>query len=196
MATATDAGLWKRGLLLLALVGILAAVVLYAALHREPESVAEADKPGPIVLAIGAPAAELPLAISWGALLQVGEMLPSPPGWETRYNATLALARRGSAAVRLEVLGEMLDEHRQMRNFRTQLEDGREVVDQAAARQTILNALKAVRDWHQHPKAVRAVGPDNPELQRVYAAIDRLTDSPDRLLSTEAASTRDALKRG
>src|SRR5262249_41539129 len=117
----------------------------------------------------------------------------SAPGWDVRYNATVALARRGSPHVRLDVLAEMLDEQRQMRNFRHTLHDGRNVADEAAARRTVLNALKAVKEWHAHPEAVKAVGRDNPQLQMVHAAVDRLADSSNIVVQTEARKTRQSL---
>src|ERR1700736_1810414 len=90
-----DSGLMRRGLLLLGLMTVLAVVVLYVALRRPDQEVR----------------AEPPLAAG----------LPSAPGWEIRYNATVALARRGSPQLPLGVLCEMLDEDRQMRNFRATL---------------------------------------------------------------------------
>jgi hypothetical protein len=192
-----DSGLWKRGLVLLALLGALAGLVLFTILRPgEPEVPDEPLRPEPVVLLVGSPAAGLAGGLSWGALYQLGEFLPSARGWEIRYNATLALAYRGDPEVRLDVLREMLDEQRQLRNFRTALKDGRDVPDEVAARRTVLNALKAVRDWHKDPKAVRAVGKDNPQLQRLYAAIDKLVDNPNRVLSAEAQETRLALKKG
>jgi hypothetical protein len=194
MAQPPESGLWKRGFLLLVLMSILAAVVLYAIFQRAEPTAPEPDRPWPLVLVVGAPAADLPGTFSWGALLRLSELLPSSPGWDTRYNATLALARRGSDAVRLDILAEMLDENRQFRNFRTRLKDGREVADVAAAQQTILGALKAAREWHQHPKAVKAVGVTNHQLQMLYVAIDRLTQHPSPVLSSEAKNTQLALK--
>ena len=191
-----ESGLWKRGLLLLGLVAALAVVVLYAVFRRPgQEAPDEAVRIEPVVLVVGSPAGGLPGALSWAGLYQLGDLLPSSKGWEIRYNATLALARRGSPHVRLDVLREMLDEPKQMRNFRTTLQDGRNVPDQVAARRTVLNALKAVRDWYSHPEAVRAVGPDNPQLQMVRAAIDRLADDPNPVLSAEARNTRLALPK-
>jgi hypothetical protein len=192
-----DSGLWKRGLLLLALMAALAGLVLFTIL-RQPgqDEPADAVRVEPAVLVVGSPAAGLSGAFSWAGIYQVGDMLPSSKGWEVRYNATLALARRGSSRVPLDILREMLDEQKQMRNFRTTLKDGRDVADGAAARRTVVNALKAVRDWHKHPEAVRAVGPDNPRLRMVYAAIDRLVEDPNPAVSAEARSTRLALTKG
>src|SRR5437660_12903415 len=58
---------------------------------------------------------------------------PSGPGWRIRYNATIALARRGSADTDVvDRLEEMLDESRQRANFRTELDSGQEIVDEPA----------------------------------------------------------------
>jgi hypothetical protein len=190
-----DSGLWKRGLVLLALMAALAGVVLYAVLHHsEPAYPPETARPEPVVLLVGSPAAGLAGGLSWVALYQLGELLPSSPGWEIRYNATLTQAGLGDPQVRLEVLREMLDEQRQLRNFRAKLQDGREVPDEVAARRTVLSALKAVRDWHKHADAVRAA--DKAQRQLLSAAIDRLADSPNRVVSAEAQETRLALKKG
>src|SRR5437773_500375 len=48
-------------------------------------------------------------------------------GWEIRYNATLALARRGSSRTDLDVLARMLDESLQLRNFQNATRKGEPV---------------------------------------------------------------------
>jgi hypothetical protein len=77
----------------------------------------------------------------------------SAAGWEVRYNAVLALARRGSPHVKdpevWDMLLEMLDEDQQLRNFRTKTDDGREVVDDNGARTAVIGALQAVQDLHR-----------------------------------------------
>jgi hypothetical protein len=92
------------------------------------------------------------------------------------------------------VLGEMLDEPQQMRNFQATLKGGAVVVDESAARRTVLNALKATIQWHRHAGAVQAVGADNPQLQQVHQAIDKLTHSSNLFVRTEAEKARQALK--
>src|SRR4051794_16315506 len=54
---------------------------------------------------------------------------PSAKGWEVRYNAALALARRGAAQTPWEVIAEMLDEKQQLRNFRASPKKGVDVPD-------------------------------------------------------------------
>jgi hypothetical protein len=196
MATDSNAPLARRGLLLL---GMMTAIVIavWAMLFRgtRQEIPTEKRDPGQLASLVASLASGLP-GVSWSALGQFGQTLPSAPGWEVRYNATIALARRGSTRVPFDLLAEMLDEDRQMKNFRARLQDGREVPDEAAARRTVLNALKAFAEWHKHPQAVQAVGPSDPGLRRVYAAIDNLTHSPNLVVRTEAENTRLSLRKG
>lgn len=192
MKTSQETGLWKRGLVLLVLMGALAAVVLWTVLQQPDLPAREAPaRPGPVVLLTGS--AGLPGALSWGSLYQIGELLPSTPGWEIRYNAALALARLGSRKAPLDVLGEMLDEARQMRNFRTRLPDGRHVTDEAAARRTVLGALRALRDWHRHAGAVKAADPN--QLASLYQSVSRLAESSNRVIRAEAEETRLVLQK-
>ena len=48
------------------------------------------------------------------------------------FNATVALARRGSDKVRLSILKEMLDEEKQKEYHRRRTKDGPEVADEAS----------------------------------------------------------------
>jgi hypothetical protein len=122
---------------------------------------------------------------------------PSAPGWEIRYNAAASLARRGSprAIEVLDVLREMLDEQQQMRNFRIERKDGTSAPHEEVALGAVLIALKAVAEWHQHAEVVRTIGSDNSELQKLYQAIDKLGQSHNRVVSTEARKVRLALKQ-
>jgi hypothetical protein len=108
-------------------------------------------------------------------------------GLEIRYNAAAALARRGSDRVRLDVLGEMLDEPAQLQNFRTKLKDGREVADETAARNTVVTALKAVAELHRRR-------PDR-DLSALYPAVDALAAHGNAVVRAEAERTRVALGR-
>jgi hypothetical protein len=195
MAKEGGSALVQRGLLLLGLMTALVIAVWVMLLRGVRQEIpTEKQRPELLAALVASPACGLPGI--WAALPQVGEMLPSPRGWEVRYQATTTLARRGSTKVPFAILAEMLDEDRQMKNFRARLQDGREVPDEAAARQTVLSALKAVLEWHKHKEAVKAVGPSDPGLQRVYAAIDRLTHSPNLVVRTEAENARLSLKKG
>lgn len=110
---------------------------------------------------------------------------PSPPGWEVRYNAAAALARRGSThaldeRVR-ETLLEMLDEEQQMRNFRQEVQ-GRTISDTNAAALTVVTTLQALNELHRRK-------PDL-DLSVFVPAIDKLMDSPHLVVRTEAKKTR------
>jgi hypothetical protein len=187
----------KRGLLLLGLMTVLAGVVLFVLLRRPAQElpVRQGRVEWLAVLAV-APQTPFPANLAWTSLPALASGLPSSRGWEIRYNATLALARKGSPRVPLGVLREMLDEDQQMRNFQATLPGGQQVTDESAARRTVLNALNAVVLWHRHPDAVRAIGPDTPQLRKLYDAIDRLAQSPNLVVRTEAENTRKALGRG
>jgi hypothetical protein len=114
---------------------------------------------------------------------------PSAPGWQVRYNAAIALARRGSAKTPWPLLREMLDENQQLRNF-TDPEAGAKKgePDEAAARSTVLETLKAVAEWHRKQTGPIAV---TPEMKSVYAQVDRLAEKP--MYQAEAERTRQAL---
>jgi len=182
--------------MLLGLMVLLTSVVLYVALRR-PQQEAPVERAHPEWLAaLGiAPQSSLPAALPWTSLPGLATGLPSAPGWEIRYNAVVALARRGSPALPLAQMREMLDEDQQMRNFRATLADGRDVPDETAARRTVLNALKALAQWHTHAAALKAMGPDDLALAQVYRAVDQLTHSPNLVVRTEAEKTRQGFKR-
>jgi hypothetical protein len=102
----------------------------------------------------------LPLVLILAAGCQRPAALPttaagskSPAGWEIRYNAVLALLRRGSTEITQadlwDIVMEMLDEDQQLRNFRTKDEDGREVVDENGARTTVIGTLQALQELHR-----------------------------------------------
>jgi hypothetical protein len=116
------------------------------------------------------------------------------PGFEIRYNATLALARMGSDRIveRFDVLKEMLDEEQQLRSFRKRIDkDGhllpedKAPLDPVAARTTVETALKAIAELHRkNPKL---------DLSPLLPAIENLTHSDNPVLKTEAERTRLAL---
>ena len=92
---------------------------------------------------------------------------PEEPGRrEVRYNAALALARRGSPHVKdpevWDMLLEMLDEEQQLRNLRTKTDDGREVTDETGARTTVIGALQAVQELHRKEPKMDLAGLKEP----------------------------------
>ncbi len=114
---------------------------------------------------------------------------PSAPGWEVRYNAMVALARRGSDKIKeehvWENLLEMLDEEQQMRNFRRTAKDGAPASDEAGARLTVITALQAVDELHRRRPEL--------DLSGLNAALEKLTHSDNMAVSTEAKKTRQLL---
>lgn len=112
---------------------------------------------------------------------------PSSAGWEIRYNATLGLARRGSALVkdRLDVLAEMLDEQQQRQNFRGTGTNGGAVPNEAEVFQTLSSTLKAVAELHHRQ-------PDL-DLSELYPAVRKLTEAGNAALRGEALRTKEAL---
>jgi hypothetical protein len=104
------------------------------------------------------------------------------PGLRVRYNATTALARRGSKRVDLAILTEMLDEETQKEYCRRRLPDGKEVSDEASAVQTVLETLKTVAELHRQR-------PDL-DLSALRPLVDQLADSPNVGLRTEAKNTQ------
>lgn len=114
----------------------------------------------------------------------------SGDGWDIRYNAALALARRGSPklndTVVQELFKEMLDEEQQMRNFRTKLKDGREVSDAVAARTAVLGAVKALDDYKTRMPTA--------DLTMYRPALEKLTSSANLILKQESMRLMDRLK--
>jgi hypothetical protein len=115
----------------------------------------------------------------------------SSVGWEVRYNATVALARRGSDKVKDEGvwdnLTEMLDEEQQLRNFRREAKDGKEVSEAGAAHLTVITALQAVDELHKKR-------PDM-DLSRLNPTLEKLTHSRNLAVSTEAKRTQQLLSK-
>jgi hypothetical protein len=124
----------------------------------------------------------------------VSEGPRNPPGFEVRYNATIALARMGSDRVseRMDVLKEMLDEEQQLRSFRRRIDtegkllpEDKAPLDPVAARTTVESALKAIVTLHEkNPKL---------DLSPVLPAIEKLTHSDNPVLRNEAEKTKIAL---
>jgi hypothetical protein len=193
-----DSGLMRRGILLLALMTALAGVVLFIVLHRPArETPSEQARPEWLAVLGATPQASFPASLAWSGLPQLATALPSPPGWQIRYNAVSTLALRGSPYLPLDIMREMLDEERQLHNWRVVLADGRQVANEGDAYQTVVVALKSLTRWHRHFDAVHAVEQSNPTaLNQVYQAVDRLTKSANLVVRTEAEKTRQELRKG
>ncbi len=182
-----DTGLVKRGLFLLVLMSGLVIVLLVIMFQRvAPTLPVAAGRPELLAATLVRSDTAFPAGVAWADLYEIGEAFPSSPGWQIRYNAAGSLARRGSPQVPWPVLLEMLDEDRQMHNFREQLPDGRLVPDETAARMTMIYALRAIGEWHKK-QASKEV---SPELAKVYVAVDKLANSPVMEVKTQAANAQ------
>lgn len=160
MSQSDENGFVKRGFLLLGGMTILVAVVLGIIFYKPPQQT-------PIDVK------DLPAKTS-------------SPGWQIRYNATIALLRRGSDQTPWTVVREMLDEKQQLKNCEFPLPDGRTVADEAAARGFVIAALKAVGEWQ------RKSG-QRPPAADVVAAIDQLATSEIPELKIQAEKARQTI---
>jgi hypothetical protein len=188
-----DKGLIFRGLLLLTLIGVLVTFVLGFMLWRQPPTVVEAVQTPPeslVAMAAAPSCGGFPSGVSWWAVQQMADALPSEPGWEVRYNAAASLARRGSDAVPWALIREMLDENRQKRNYLTHSADGKAVYDEVAARANMITALHVLSAWHEKQEAAKKADDVPPELRDIYAQVERLTQSPFAELKTQAIKAR------
>jgi hypothetical protein len=184
-----DSGLVKRGLILLALISALVVVVLTIIFRQTASAVpATSERPELLAACLVRSGDAFPSNVGWADVYKIGEAFPSAEGWQIRYNAAGALARRGSASVPWNVILEMLDEDRQMRNFRVQLQDGRVAPDEGAARLTVVSALRAIADWHKKQKdGAHEVSPD---LAKVYAQVDKLARTSVMEVRSQAENAR------
>jgi hypothetical protein len=107
------------------------------------------------------------------------------PGAEIRYNATIALARRGSNRVRMGLLEEMLDESSLQETFRVILKSGQEAPDDATVWLTLTSALSAVAELHRQDPHL--------DLSPLLPKINALAEHPNSRLRTEAQTTQSAL---
>ncbi|MBI1832424.1 MAG: hypothetical protein HYR84_13355 [Planctomycetes bacterium] len=191
MAQDEEKGMMLRGFLLLGAIGVLVSIVLGILVWRDSGTPAtavdppERQIPSLVIPNLGA----FPANVSWYAIYQLGETLPSAPGWEVRYNAATALARRGSDNVPWLIVREMLDEKQQRRNFRVRHADGRDVYDDASARANVISALRAIAAWHDKRKAEKnATVPA--ELRAIYPIVETLASSSFDELKMQAEKTR------
>ncbi|MFN4259786.1 MAG: hypothetical protein ACK4RK_10845 [Gemmataceae bacterium] len=125
--------------------------------------------------------------VSWfsqpeaAAVVEPPDGTKSGPGWEIRYNATLALAQRGSTQTRLDLLAEMLDLDQLRRSARKPLADGQDAPDEATVTATTIGALSAIATLHRK-------NPDM-DLAALRPAIEQLQDNPNPAIRLEARKT-------
>lgn len=190
----TDAGLVKRGLvLLIVMLLIVGSVVFILFQNRHSDTASAAAGAEDFAWSVAVPGAGYPSCISWGALQQLSEHTPSSPGWEIRQNAWATLARRGSDHVPWRRFREMLDLNRTTANVRQQVMNTQET-PQGAARTLVIAGLKAVAEWHtKRREANRTDIPDG--LPEIYAAVDRLAESPIPEIREQAKKTQETFFR-
>jgi hypothetical protein len=110
------------------------------------------------------------------------------PGLRIRYNAAVALARRGSGRTPVDVLREMLDESEQLeQNLVRFKKDGRQAADEATARDVVKEALGAVAELHRKNPAMN--------LSSLDSAIDKLKSSSDASVRKEAERTEPLVRQ-
>jgi len=188
-----DSGLVQRGLLLLGGMAALVVVVLLIALRDSSSSRVTTPSRTPLLMPVCISMAPFPATLGWSLLAPMSEQLPSSPGWEIRYNAAAALARRGSSQTPWPVIREMLDPQQQLRNFVT-LKNGQIFPHEEEAQRTIHSTLAALTEWHR--KQDRAAKPTIPaDLQAVYAQVDRLAESGNTLMRVQADRARQTFFR-
>ncbi len=97
-------------------------------------------------------------------------------GWEIRYTAVIALARRGSDRIKdhMDTLADMLDEQQQRGN-----------ATEPAVTGNITGTLKAITELHRRRPEMN--------LATLQPAIDKLEQSSNPVIRTEAARTKLAL---
>jgi hypothetical protein len=116
---------------------------------------------------------------------EVTRSVTRKPGAEVRYNATVALARRGSDRVRVPLLHEMLDEHGLQGTFRVTNGSGEEAPDDAKVWLTMTSALRAIAELHRKNPRI--------DLSLLRPKIDALAEHRNPSLRTEAKNTQNAL---
>jgi hypothetical protein len=108
------------------------------------------------------------------------------PGLRIRYNAAVALARRGSDRAPVELLREMLDESAQLEQHRIRYKkDGHEAADEPTAYDTVQTALRAVAELHRKKPQLN--------LTALESAVEKLKGSASPAVRKEAERTREAL---
>jgi hypothetical protein len=185
-----DKGLVVRGLLLLTFIGGLVTIVLGFMFWRTqaPPPIAETPPEHAIAALVAPQIGAFPGGVSWYAIFQASETLPSAPGFDVRYNAATTLARRGSSQVPWDLLREMLDEKLQKRNNRVKQPDGQYVYDEAAARRSVLSSLRAIAAWHEKQSDKKHALPA--ALSAIYSTVDELAKSPFVEVKTQAEKAR------
>ena len=110
------------------------------------------------------------------------------PGFEVQVNANIALARRGSPLVRLDLLAEMLDPEELSKVFLLQTPDGKEVVNETLVSVTLLGTLRAVSELSKRRPEFRS------KVEALLPKIEALASGSNREVSAEAKKTMGVVK--
>lgn len=141
----------------------------------------------------------LPLGCNRGSSVVVVTGQSSPPGWEVRYNAAVALARRGSDHVKdpsvRDTLLEMLNEEQQLNNFPLTDEkgevkkdkEGRKIADLNGAQLASITALQALGELHRRRPEF--------DLSAFKPSIEKLAASNRLAVSTEAKKLQQTISK-
>jgi hypothetical protein len=121
------------------------------------------------------------LAQSREADPQDDESITRSPGSTIRFNANIALARRGSVHVRLDLLKVMLDESALSENFRLRTKDGRDLPDEEVIANTLDATLRAIDALHRLRPQLNLSG--------LRENLNALAKSPNMALRVEAERT-------
>jgi len=117
----------------------------------------------------------------------------SEDGWKIRYNATIALLRRGSDDVPWRTVREMLDEPQQLKNCEFDHPDGKKIPDESLARSFAITTLKAVGEWQRMQADAGKKIDGVAALPQIREQVDVLAQSPIPELKVQAEKTRQAL---
>jgi hypothetical protein len=116
---------------------------------------------------------------------QPSESITRRPGSTIRINANIALARRGSPLARIDLLKEMLDESALREDFLVRTRDGHEMPDEEMVANTLDATLRAIGELHQRRPEI--------DLSGLQGAIEKLAESPNLALKSEAKRTLEVL---
>jgi hypothetical protein len=104
------------------------------------------------------------------------------PGFQVQAGANIALARRGSPKVRMDLLPVMLDLVKLREIVQLKSKDGSKKPDEGLAVETVMNTLKAVVEYHKRR-------PEDP-LTKAREAINRLTEDANPAIRAAAAEAK------
>ena len=110
------------------------------------------------------------------------------PGYEVQVNANIALARRGSPLVRLDLLEEMLDPEALSKVFLLQTPDGKEQSNEYLVSVTLVSTLRAVAELSKLRPEFRT------KIESLLPNVEALASGDNRAVSAEAKKTLGIVK--